>query len=349
MFRVARAAIKSGKLATGSYTIKLSGGLIRTAPPGGEHVTGPCLFGLLQIGFDYTRSGDSLMASEYVSEIIQLFRSIHETSPQVSLRQLVLALESTNLATLYIALLDAGDRDNRSKRARHLTNRWDGLAEVCWLLCLDMARPSANQDVIVMNDAMDCATLALVGDLKRPLDAATDRQRFGRCWKALAAQVQEIAGTAVSSWETFTELVLATYVSSTTNRVDAEDLRGLILDWLGEISKIDQRQRHGAAATARLVGASAIGRDDHVMARAVVRAVGRQPDWSGSKALHVLEEDLFTSGRFGLHFFITPVRRGIEPIDLGDAHDSLENRSKLLDLERKSRPIRRKHGRGANP
>ncbi len=348
MFKVAGAAIKAGKLATSSYTIKLSDGLIRSAPPGGEHVTGPSLFGLLQIGFDYARSVDSLMAAEYSSEIIQLFRSIHESSPQVSLRHLVLALESTNLATLYLAFVDAGAGNRRSKRAIDLASRWERLAEVCWLLCLDIARPSAKQDVIVMNDAMDCATLALVGELKRPPDEATDRRRFGRCWKALAAQVQALAGTAVSSSETFTELVLATYVCSKANRADAEDLRGLILEWLNEVSTNDQRYRHGVDATARLLGASAVGHDDFEMARAVVKAVGRQPDLRGSKALHVPEEDLFSSGHFGLTFFITPVRRGIEPIDLGDAHDSLENRRKLLDLERKSRPTERKRRQGSD-
>jgi hypothetical protein len=335
MFRVARAAIKSGKLATGSYAIKLAGGLIRSAPPGGEHVTGPCLFGLLQVAFEYTRSRDSLMAAEYTSEIIQLFRSVHESSPQVSLRQLVLPLESINLATLHLALLDAGERDGASTRRRDRTKTWEGLAEACWLLSLDMARQPGRQEVIVVNDASECAALALIGDLRRASDVPTYAQRFNRCWKALAAHVRAATGTAGSSWETFTELLLATYVTSAMRPARARELRGLIFDWLTDISPADSRPDHAAAATARLVGAAAIGRDDLEMAQRVANAVGPPPDRGDSKALYVPEEDLFTAGHFGPSFFITPVRRGIEPLDLGIAHDSLDNRRRLLELKPK--------------
>lgn len=336
MFRVALAAIKSGKLATGSYAIKLAAGLIRSAPPGGEHVTGPCLFGLLQIAFEYTRSGDSLMAAEYISEIIQLFRSVRESSPQVSLRQLVLPLESTNLATLHLALLDASERDGASKRRRDRTKTWEGLAEACWLLCLDMTRQPARQEVIVLNDALECATLALIGGLKRTRDVSTYGPGFSRCWKALAAHVRETSGTAVSSWETFTELLLATYVTSATRPAHTKELRGLIFDWLADISATGLRPGHAAAATARLVGAAAIGRDDLEMAQRVADVVAPPPDRGGSKALHIPEEDLFTAGHFGPSLFITPVRRGIEPVDLGTAHDSMENRRRLLELESES-------------
>jgi hypothetical protein len=333
MFRVALAAIQSGKLATGSYAIKLAGGLIRGAPPRGEHLTGPCLFGLLQVAFEYTRNGDGLMAGEYASEVIQLFRSIHESSPQVSLRQLVLPLESTNLATLHLALLDAAERQGASKRRRDRTKTWEALAEACWLLCLEMARQPGVQEIMVGNDASECAALGLIGDLRRAPDLATYGQRFNRCWKALAAHVRDTSGTAASSWETFTELMLTTYVTSETRPARAKELRSLIFDWLTDISATDSGIDYAAAATARLVGAAAIGRDDLEMAQRVVNAVGPPPDRGDINALYVPEEDLFTAGHFGPSLFITPVRRGIEPMDLGTAHDSIENRRRFLELE----------------
>lgn len=335
MFRVARAAIKSGKLATGSYAIELAGSLIRGAPPGGEHVTGPCLFGLLQVGFEYAQHDDGLMAGEYVSEIVELFRSIHESSPGVSLRQLVLPLESTNLATLHLALLDAGARSSTSRRGRDRIQTWEGLAEGCWLLTLGMARQPGRQQVMVVNDACECATLALIGDLRRISGMATYLPRFKRCWKALAAHTRDARGTVGSSWETFTELVLATYVTSTATQAYATELRVLIFDWLTDVSSARPRPDHGAAATARLLGAAAIGRDDLEMAQRVANAVGSAPGRGGSKALYVPEEDLFTAGHFGPSFFVTPVRRGIEPMDLGNAHDSPDNRRELLKLKRK--------------
>jgi|GEM_PF-3974325 len=333
MFAIARSCVVHKKLATASYAISLGRTLMETAPPGGEHVTGPTLYGLLETALAYTDADDPIIAQGYVGDILDLFVSIGEAAPRVSLRQLVLPLAQVSLTTLYLSLLEAGDASQQSRRHERVDANWDRLADRTLGLCLDMSR-MGNQEVIVRHDAVDCAVLALIGELSRPASLLRHLEGFSYLWKAVAATFQQTLDSSLHFWETFTELLLSTYVKSRESDADrvAEQLRTLLIQWLEAMSDIDQRQRHSVGASARILGASAIGRADDAMAKAAARAVGESPTFSGSKAIHIPEEDLFTSGHFGAKLFITPVRRGVASIALGVEHDKPENRRRFLEL-----------------
>jgi hypothetical protein len=324
LFDVAVFAARRGKAGTAASAARYGRELLRGIESGMEHVVDPVLRGLCLLAIAYTECPETATPEAFIEDPIQAISECAQTDKRINYRAIISWINSPGLPVLYVRLLKAGGRRRKSRR-------WDDAATWCWAVMMQLARRAESHLVGTLpSDPADCAALALIGELDSYAHGSNLSRRFPSRWLELAKYELQVAGTACATHERFTELVLTTYQEARLAGASVEILRDILERWCDLLSAADVRKTDWVPA--RLLGAAAVGHGDEGLAARVARVVPHGSRPSGSQAIFISDEDLFTHLGFGSDFVISPVRKEIPAVLADRAHDNPSNRRSFLDL-----------------